>query len=98
MISTLALVATLLVLIFYTIATWSLRNQAIKQTKLSQRPFVTIYGSALSGIKYKNSGLGVALNIESILVKAISNLVDFDEKILQDLKLRIYKALSKGKS
>ena len=65
MISTLALVATLLVLIFYTVATWSLRNQAIKQTELSQRPFVTVYLSIpYSGLKYKNSGQGIALNIK----------------------------------
>ncbi len=65
MISTLALLGTLGVLIKYTVETTRLRKETVKQTELSQRPFVTVYHSTLySGLKYKNSGQGIALNIE----------------------------------
>ena len=62
-ITTVFLLATLIALIIYTIATWSLRNEAIKQTELSQRPFVMIFEAGNHRLKYKNSGQGIALNI-----------------------------------
>jgi len=37
--------------------------ETVKQTELSQRPFVMIFETDLNKIKYKNSGQGIALNI-----------------------------------
>lgn len=64
MISTLALLATLGFLIKYTVETTKLRKETVRQTELSQRPFVMIFETEISGrIMYKNSGQGIALNI-----------------------------------
>jgi len=60
MISTLALLATLGVIIWYACETKGLKKETVKQTKISQRPFVSLSAET----KYKNSGLGVALNIK----------------------------------
>jgi hypothetical protein len=61
--TTLLLLATLVVLIIYTRATWLLKEETIKQTDLSQRPFVMIIEAGNQRLKYKNSGQGIALNI-----------------------------------
>ena len=67
LISTGALIVTLSVLIWYACETRGLRKETVKQTELSQRPFVTVYDSTLySGLKYTNSGQGIALNIEIV--------------------------------
>ena len=64
MISTTALVITMGVIIWYALETRKLRKETVKQTELSQRPFVMIFDSKMLGIRYKNSGQGIALNIE----------------------------------
>jgi hypothetical protein len=65
LVSTGALIVTLSVLIWYACETRGLRKETVKQTELSQRPFVTVcYSIPYSGLKYKNSGQGSALNIE----------------------------------
>ena len=58
------LLFTLIVLSIYTYQTYRLRQETVKQTELSQRPFVMIFDSKMLGIRYKNSGQGIALNIE----------------------------------
>ncbi len=63
MISTIALLATLVVIIWYAYETRELRKESVKQTELNQRPFVMIFETDLNKIKYKNSGQGIALNI-----------------------------------
>ena len=63
MISTIALTITLGVLIWYAWETRGLRKETVKQTELSQRPFVMVFEAGNHRLKYKNSGLGVALNI-----------------------------------
>lgn len=66
-ISTGALIITLCVLIWYAYQTRGLRKETVKQTELNQRPFVTVFEKEDEpGLKYKNSGLGVALNIEIV--------------------------------
>ncbi len=62
-ITTVFLLATLIVLIIYTYQTYKLRQETTRQTELSQRPFVMIFEPDLNKIKYKNSGQGIALNI-----------------------------------
>ena len=63
MISTVALIITLGVLIWYACETRGLKRQTVKQTELSQRPFVMIFEAGNHRLKYKNSGQGTALNI-----------------------------------
>jgi len=65
-ITTVFLLVTLIVLIIYTYQTYRLRQETTKQTELSQRPFVMIFDSKMLGIRYKNSGQGIALNIEIV--------------------------------
>ncbi len=55
---------TLIAIIWYAWETRKLRMETVKQTELSQRPFVMIFDSRMTGIKYKNRGQGIALNIE----------------------------------
>ncbi len=55
---------TLIAIIWYAWETRKLRMETVKQTELSQRPFVMIFDSKRLGIRYKNSGQGIALNIE----------------------------------
>lgn len=80
MISTVALIITLGVLIKYTVETTRLRKETVKQTKISQRPFVTIYDSKYSGIKYKNSGEGIALNIQIMPFKYRDCTIEFSKE------------------
>ena len=54
---------TLMAIIWYAWETRELRKESVKQTELSQRPFVMIFETDLNKIKYKNSGQGIALNI-----------------------------------
>ena len=62
-ITTVFLLATLIVISIYTYQTYKLRQETTRQTELSQRPFVMIFEPDLNKIKYKNSGQGIALNI-----------------------------------
>ena len=54
---------TLIAIIWYAWETRKLRMETVRQTELSQRPFVMIFETDLNKIKYKNSGQGIALNI-----------------------------------
>ena len=54
---------TLIAIIWYAYETRELRKESVKQTELSQRPFVMIFETDLNKIKYKNSGHHIALNI-----------------------------------
>lgn len=69
-ISTVVIILTLIVLVFYTIATFGLRKTAIKQTELSVRPFIVIDvfkdSAGLSQrLVYKNIGHGPAIDIQT---------------------------------
>ncbi len=54
---------TLIAIIWYAWETRKLRMETVRQTELSQRPFVMIFETDSNKIKYKNSGQGIALNI-----------------------------------
>ena len=56
------LLFTLIVLIIYTVETSKLRKETVKQTELSQRPFVMIFEANNHRLKYRNSGQSIALN------------------------------------
>jgi len=75
MISTVALLATLCVIIWYACETRGLKKETVKQTKINQRPFITLSAET----KYKNSGLGVALNIEIKSFRHNEYTVTFDK-------------------
>ncbi len=62
-ITTVFLLATLIVISIYTYQTYKLRQETTRQTELSQRPFVMIFEAGNHRLKYKNSGQGIALNI-----------------------------------
>ncbi len=80
MISTLALVATLIVLIFYTVFTYQLRREAGKQTELSLRPFVIItIDDTLNYLFYKNIGHTSALDVETEPFDADAFLLKFEK-------------------
>lgn len=70
MISSIALIATLIVIILYTIATFGLTKATVKQTELSLRPFVIISifvdSAGLSQrLIYKNIGHSPAIDVET---------------------------------
>ena len=62
MIQTIALVATLIIIIFYTIFTYQLRRAAIKQTKLQLTPYIIL--KYKDDLICKNIGNGSAINVE----------------------------------
>lgn len=62
MIQTIALVATLIVIIFYTIFTNQLKKATVRQTELSLRPCITIYRAG-GRLFLENIGRSPALNI-----------------------------------
>jgi len=80
MIQTIALVVTLIIIIFYTIFTFQLRKTAIKQTKLQLTPYIIL--------KYKNDlicrniGNCPAINIEISTFEAINK----DSKLVFRIK------------
>lgn len=82
-ISTLVLVITLIVLIFYTIATFGLKKAAMKQAELSLRPFVIIYifsddGGLSSRLVYKNIGHSPAIDVQTTSFDAGAFFLDFE--------------------
>ena len=74
MISTLALIATLIVLIIYTIFTYQLRKVTLKQTELRLTPWI-ILEYKIKSLRLKNIGHSPALNIriDPIEVRDASN-------------------------
>jgi len=76
LVSTIALVATLIVLIFYTIYTHGLKKATVKQTELQLRPILTITLGTTnimnnrSSANLKNIGLSPALNIRTVVKEA----------------------------
>jgi len=85
-ITTVFLLATLIALIKYTVETTKLRKETVKQTELSQRPFVMIFDSRMTGIKYKNSGQGIALNIEIMPYEYEDYIVTFKKETVLSAK------------
>lgn len=81
-ISTLVLLITLVVLIFYTVATFGLKKATVKQTELSLRPFVVICVlpdniGCHDQLVYKNIGHSPALDVRTLSIDAGSFLIDF---------------------
>ena len=85
-ITTVFLLVTLIVLIIYTYQTYRLRQETTKQTELSQRPFVMIFDSKMLGIRYKNSGQGIALNIEIMPYEYENYIVAFKKETVINAK------------
>ena len=54
---------TLIAIIWYAWETRKLRMETVRQTELSQRPFVMIFEVDNHRLKYRNSGQGIALNV-----------------------------------
>jgi len=69
MIQTIALVATLIIIVFYTIFTYQLRRAAIKQTKLQLTPYIIL--KYKDDLICKNIGNGSAINVEISTFEAI---------------------------
>ena len=86
LISTLVLIITLVVIIFYTVATFGLKKAAVKQTELNLRPFVVICihtdGSGHSELVYKNIGHSPALDIRTESFDAGAFILNFDMQSL----------------
>jgi hypothetical protein len=86
-ISTLVLVITLIVLVFYTIATFGLKKAAVKQTELNLRPFVVICiftdNAGLSErLVYKNIGHSPAIDVRTEPFDAEAFFLDFERQSL----------------
>lgn len=64
MISTVALIITLGVFIWYAWETRKLRKETVKQTELSIRPFIVIYEGSPGELTYNNIGHSHAFNVE----------------------------------
>ena len=73
-------------LIWYAYETRALRKETVRQTELSQRPFVMIFDSKMLGIRYKNSGQGIALNIEIIPYEYKDYTVAFKKETILNAK------------
>ena len=74
---TLAVVATLIAVIKYTIETKKLREATVKQKDLMLRPCVTVYyDPGKAGFRVRNIGHSTALNIMAHPVKGISFSID----------------------
>ena len=81
-ISTLVLFITLVVLIFYTVATFGLKKATVKQRELSLRPFVVICAlpdneGHHDQLVYKNIGHSPALDVRTLTFDAGAFLIDF---------------------
>jgi len=63
MISTIALVITMVVIIFYAFETRKLRKETVKQTELSQRPYVILIHTGSGLLSFENIGLSHALDV-----------------------------------
>src|SRR4030042_5733804 len=86
-ISTLVLVITLIVLIFYTIATFGLKKAAVKQTELNLRPFVVICiftdnAGVSERLVYKNIGHSPAIDVRTEPFDARAFFLDFERQSL----------------
>ncbi len=70
MISTIALVITMGVIIWYALETRKLRKETVKQTELSLRPYVILVRSlGRYGLSFENIGLSHALNVSIDILK-----------------------------
>lgn len=85
-ISTLVLIITLVVLVFYTIATFGLKKAAVKQTELNLRPFIIIRtltdSAGQSEMVYKNIGHSPALDVIIQPFDAGTFMLDFEKQSL----------------
>lgn len=102
-ISTLVLILTLIVLVFYTIATFGLKKAALKQTELTLRPFVVICtftdNAGLSErLVYKNIGHSPAIDVQTDSFDAEAFMLDFNTQSLIEVgELKEFSPKGKGK-
>ena len=84
MISALALVATLSVIIWYTLETRKLRKETVKQTELILRPFIVIStfedtAGLSQRLVYKNIGHSPAIDVQTESFDAESFIINFEK-------------------
>ena len=78
LVSTGALIVTLSVLIWYACETRGLRKETVKQTELSQRPYLILTPTTTNFVYIENIGHGHALDVSIDILKIDTFLYRFD--------------------